>query len=261
MYGMYVSAEQRLLWATCGKIRYPLEILWGTREPMGKFVTRLIVVCNVDGAKSANGKIRYALFAKPSQVNQLVQSFEPVYTWVRSSHVGVLKWKWPRRVTCVRYLFCVVWEVHRPNQLPIMGTRLRSVSVVYTGQLRRRTQRKSQESCLHVVWVCEIASARRSRIILKGTWLTAQTVIGELSGLFIGIRAPRGYPDCLKTVPAVSVSNSYQRIFGYSNYPPRLSVNKAPGQNTQKSECIFRRSPIAVPTKNCVFIRYPMRTG
>ena len=41
---------------------------------MGKFVTRLIVVCNVDGAKSANGKIRYALFVKPSQVNQLVQS-------------------------------------------------------------------------------------------------------------------------------------------------------------------------------------------
>ena len=32
-----------------------------------------------------------------------------------------------------------------------MGTRLRSVSVVYTGQLRRRIQRKSQESCLHVV--------------------------------------------------------------------------------------------------------------
>ena len=63
------------------------------------------------------------------------------------------------------------------------------------------------------------------QIILKGTWLTAQTVIGELSGLFIGIRAPRGYPDCLKTVPAVSVSNSYQRIFGYSNYPPRLRVD------------------------------------
>ena len=41
---------------------------------MGKFVTRLIVVCNVDGVKSANGKIRYALFVKPSQVNQLDQS-------------------------------------------------------------------------------------------------------------------------------------------------------------------------------------------
>ena len=38
-------------------------------------------------------------------------------------------------------------------------------------------------------------------------------------------------------------------------------VDKAPGQNTQKSQCVFRRCPIAVPTKNCVFIQYPMRTG
>ena len=38
-------------------------------------------------------------------------------------------------------------------------------------------------------------------------------------------------------------------------------VDKAPGQNTHKSECVFRRSPIAVPTKNCVFIQYTMRTG
>ena len=183
---------------------------------MWKFVTRLIVVCNVDGAKSANGKIRYALFVKPSQVNQLVQSLKPVYTWVQSSHVGVLKGN-PRRVTCVRYLF--VWcGKCIAQQLPIMGT---PVAVSLCGLHRPATSGKLLTCCVSV-WK---ASARRSRIILKATWLTAQTVIGELSGLFIGIRAPRGYPDCLKTVPAVSVSNSYQRIFGYSNYPPRLSVD------------------------------------
>ena len=53
---------------------------------MGKFVTRLIVVCNVDGAKSANGKIVYALFVKPSQVkstnkvqslNQYTHGYDP----------------------------------------------------------------------------------------------------------------------------------------------------------------------------------------
>ena len=38
-------------------------------------------------------------------------------------------------------------------------------------------------------------------------------------------------------------------------------VDKAPGQNTHKSECMFRRSPIAVPTKNCVFIQPLMWTG
>ena len=32
-------------------------------------------------------------------------------------------------------------------------------------------------------------------------------------------------------------------------------------QNTQKSECAFRRSPIGRSNKNCVFIRPPMRTG
>ena len=160
---------------------------------MGKFVTRLIVVCNVDGAKSANGKIRYALFVKPSQVNQLVQSLNQYpRIWVRSSHVGVLKGN-PRRVTCVRYLF--VWcGKCIAQQLPIMGTRLRSVSVVYTGAsyvgvLKGNPRKVACMACCVSVWN---ASARRSRIILKGT-------IGELSGLFIGIRAPRGYPDCLKT--------------------------------------------------------------
>ena len=183
---------------------------------MGKFVTRLIVVCNVDGAKSANGKIRYALFVKPSQVNQLVQSLNQYTQWVRSSHIGVLKGN-TRRVTCVQYLF--VWCAKCiAQQLPIMGTRLRSVSVVYTGQLRRHTQRNSQESCLHVVVSVWNASARRSRIILKGTWLTAQTVIGELSGLFIDIRAPRGYPDCLKNYPRflLATATLYQRIFELS---------------------------------------------
>ena len=109
---------------------------------MGKFVTRLIVVCNVDGAKSAQSS------------QPIGPILEPVYTWVQSSHIGVLKGN-PRRVTCVRYLF--VWCGKRiAQQLPIMGTRLRSVSVVYTGQLRWRTQRKSQESCSHVVRVCEM---------------------------------------------------------------------------------------------------------
>ena len=77
-------------------------------------------------AKSANGKIRYALFVKPSQakssqvkpsqVNQLIQSLNhvPVYTWARSSHVGVLKGN-PRRVYLCAVFVCVVWEVHRPT--------------------------------------------------------------------------------------------------------------------------------------------------
>ena len=192
---------------------------------MGKFVTRLIVVCNVDGAKSANGKIRYALFVKPSQVNQLVQSLnqythgydhrersQPRRRNQRKSKEGYL---------CVVFV-CVVWEVHRPT----IADNGDPVAVSLSGLHRSATSAYSKEipgkllACCVSVWN---ASARRSRIILKGTWLTAQTVIGELSGLFIGIRAPRGYPDCLKTVPVVSVSNSYQRIFGYSNYPPRLS--------------------------------------
>ena len=32
-------------------------------------------------------------------------------------------------------------------------------------------------------------------------------------------------------------------------------------QITQKSECMFRRSPVGRSQKNCVFIRPPMRTG
>ena len=166
-------------------------------QPMGKFVTR------------------YLSSQLVQSLNQYTHGYDqPVYTWVRSSHVGLLKGN-PMRVTCVRYLF--VWcGKCIAQQLPIMGTRLRSVSVVYTGQLHC-TSAYSKEIPGKLLACCGI--------ILKGTWLTAQTVIGELSGLFIGIRAPRGYPDCLKTVPAVSVSNSYmyQRIFGYSNYPPRLN--------------------------------------
>ena len=101
---------------------------------MGKFVTRLIVVCNVDGDKSANGKIRYALFVKASQVNQLIQSLNQ-YTHGYDPATSAYSVKGnPRRVTCVRYLF--VWcGKCIAQQLPIMGTRLRSVSVVYTGQL------------------------------------------------------------------------------------------------------------------------------
>ena len=116
---------------------------------MGKFVTRLIVVCNVDGAKSANGKIRYALFVKPSQVNQLVQSLNQ-YTHGYDPATSAYSMEIQGGLLCVRYLF--VWcGKCIAQQLPIMGTRLRSVSVVYTGQLRRRTQWKPQESCLHVV--------------------------------------------------------------------------------------------------------------
>ena len=118
----------------------------------------------------------------------------------------------------------MVWEVHRPT----IADNGDPVAVSLCGLHRPATSAYSKEipgkllACCVSVWN---ASARRLRIILKGTWLTAQTVIGELSGLFIGIRAPRGYPDCLKTVPAVSVSNSYQWIFGYSNYLPRLTVH------------------------------------
>ena len=148
-----------------------------------------------------------------------------------SIHMGTIQ---PRRRTqrkskegylCAVFV-CVVWEVHRPT----IADNGDPVAVSLCGLHRPATSAHSKEipgkllACCVSVWN---ASARRSRIILKGTWLTAQTVIGELSGLFIGIRAPRGYPDCLKTVPAVSVSNSYQRIFGYSNYPPRLSCHQA----------------------------------
>ena len=188
---------------------------------MGKFVTRLIVVCNVDGAKSANGKIRYALFVKPSQVMSChVMSTNWSNAWT-SIHMGTIQ---PRRRTqrkskecylCAVFV-CVVWEVHHPT----IADNGDPVAVSLCGLHRPATSAYSKEipgkllACCVSVWN---ASARRSRIILKGTWLTAQTVIGELSGLFIGIRAPCGYPDCLKTVPVVSVSNSYQRIFGYSD--------------------------------------------
>ena len=130
---------------------------------MGKFVTRLIVVCNVDGAKSANGKIRYALFVKPSQVNQFLNQYTHGY---KSSHVGVLKGN-PRRVTCVRYFVCVGVGSASPNNCRLMGTRLRSVSVVYTGQLRSAYSKEIPGkllACCVSVWN---ASARRSRIILK----------------------------------------------------------------------------------------------
>ena len=141
------------LWATCGKIRYPLDLMRDSGAN-GEICYPLIVVCNIDGAKSANGKIRYALFCQAKSSQPIGPILEPVCTWVRSSHVGVLKGN-PRTVTCVRYLF--VWcGKCIAQQLPIMGTRLRSVSAIYTGQLRRCTQRKSQESCLHVVWVCEM---------------------------------------------------------------------------------------------------------
>ena len=117
---------------------------------------------------------------------------------------------------CVLLHAAQVWEVHRPT----IADNGDPVAVSLCGLHRPATSAYSKEIPGKLLACCvsvRNASARRSRIILKGTWLTAQTVIGELSGLFIGIRAPRGYPDCLKTVPAVSVSNSYQRIFGYSD--------------------------------------------
>ena len=169
-------------------------------QPMGKFVTRYL-----------SSQVKSTNWSNP---------------WT-SIHMGTIQ---PRRRTqrkskegylCAVFV-CVVWEVHRPT----IADNGDPVAVSLCGLHRPATSAYSKEipgkllACCVSVWN---ASARRSRIILKGTWLTAQTVIGELSGLFIGIRAPRGYPDCLKTVPAVSVSNSYQRIFGYSNYPPRLN--------------------------------------
>ena len=169
-------------------------------QPMGKFVTRYL-----------SSQVKSTNWSNP---------------WT-SIHMGTIQ---PRRRTqrkskegylCAVFV-CVVWEVHRPT----IADNGDPVAVSLCGLHGPATSAYSKEipgkllACCVSVWN---ASARRSRIILKGTWLTAQTIIGELSGLFIGIRAPRGYPDCLKTVPAVSVSNSYQRIFGYSNYPPRLN--------------------------------------
>ena len=172
-------------------------------QPMGKFVTRYL-----------SSQVKSTNWSNP---------------WT-SIHMGTIQ---PRRHTqrkskegylCAVFV-CVVWVVHRPT----IADNGDPVAVSLCGLHRPAMSAYSKEipgkllACCVSVWN---ASARRSRIILKGTWLTAQTVIGELSGLFIGIRTPRGYPDCLKTVPAVSVSNSYQRIFGYSNYPPRLSCSK-----------------------------------
>ena len=174
-------------------------------QPMGKFVTRYL-----------SSQVKSTNWSNP---------------WT-SIHMGTIQ---PRRRTqrkskegylCAVFV-CVVWEVHRPT----IADNGDPVAVSLCGLHRPATSAYSKEipgkllACCVSVWN---ASARRSRIILKGTWLTAQTVIGELSGLFIGIRAPRGYLDCLKTVPAVSVSNSYQRIFGYSNYPPRLTAHVVP---------------------------------
>ena len=79
---------------------------------MGKFVTRLIVVCNVDGAKSANGKIRYALFVKPSQVNQLVQSLNQLMGTIQPRRHTQRKSK--EGYLCAVFV-CVVWGVHRPT--------------------------------------------------------------------------------------------------------------------------------------------------
>ena len=42
---------------------------------------------------------------------------------------------------------------------------------------------------------------------------------------------------------------------------PRVVCWQGSRQNTQKSECAFRRSPIGRSKKNCVFIRPSMRTG
>ena len=171
-------------------------------QPMGKFVTRYL-----------SSQVKSTNWSNP---------------WT-SIHMGTIQ---PRRRTqrkskegylCAIFV-CVVWEVHRPT----IADNGDPVAVSLCGLHRPATSAYSKEIPGKLLARCVSvwnASARRSRIILKWTWLTAQTVIGELSGLFIGIRAPRGYPDCLKTVPAVSVSNSYQRIFGYSNYPPRLNVH------------------------------------
>ena len=155
---------------------------------------------------------------------------------------------------------CVVWEVHRPT----IADNGDPFAVSLCGLHRPATSAYSKEIPGKLLARCVSvwnASARRSRIILKGTWLTAQTVIGELSGLFIGIRAPRGYPDCLKTVPAVSVSNSYQRIFGYSNYPPRLTCHPSGATlHVQKSGNFFKLLKLLYVTYGTIklVIRYSL---
>ena len=80
---------------------------------MGKFVTRLIVVCNGQISQWENSLHAICQLAKSSQPPIL----EPVYLQgtQRSSHVGVLKGN-PRRVTCTAFIcLCGVGKVHRPT--------------------------------------------------------------------------------------------------------------------------------------------------
>ena len=139
-----------------GKIRYPLDLMRGTREPMGKFVTRLIVVCNVDGAKSANGKIclRAICQAKSSQTNWS-QSLNQYTHGYDSSHVGVLKGNPRRGYLCAVFVLCGVGKCIA-QQLPIMGgPRLRSVlcgptHASYVGVLKGKSQESLLACCVSV---------------------------------------------------------------------------------------------------------------
>ena len=58
-------------------------------------------------------------------------------------------------------------------------------------------------------------------------------------------------------------SEKHLRVYTWARPMARHGwrVDKAPGQNTQKSECAFSLSLIGRSNKNCMFIRHPMRTG
>ena len=146
--------------------------------------------------KSANGKIRSALFVKPSQVKSTNWS----NPWT-SIHMGTIQ---PRRRTqrkskegylCAVFV-CVVWEVHRPT----IADNGDPVAVSLCGLHRPATSAYSKEipgkllACCVSVWN---ASARRSRIILKRDlvnctnrhWRTIRVIYrcprpSRISGLF-----------------------------------------------------------------------------
>ena len=122
-------------------------------QPMGKFVTCYL-----------SSQVKSTNWSNP---------------WT-SIHMGTIQ---PRRRTqrkskegylCAVFV-CVVWEVHRPT----IADNGDLVAVSLCGLHRPATSAYSKEipgkllACCVSVWN---ASARRSRIILKGTWLTAQTV-------------------------------------------------------------------------------------
>ena len=160
-------------------------------QPMGKFVTRYL-----------SSQVKSTNWSNP---------------WT-SIHMGTIQ---PRRRTqrkskegylCAVFV-CVLWEVHRPT----FADNGDPVAVSLCGLHRPATSAYSKEipgkllACCVSVWN---ASARRSRINIKRDlvnctnrhWRTIR-VIYTCIHVHVGIRTPRGYPDCLKTA-----TNGYSDI-------------------------------------------------